>query len=85
MNGSSMDTIYLDDFLDGGIIREKSFSNKLSELDWEKYINKKVLIKGCTSAPVPTWAYLMISTRLSQHARKIVFGEKCAPIEIFSK
>ena len=80
-----MDTIYLDDFLDGGIIREKSFSNKLSELDWEKYIDKKVLIKGCTSAPVPTWAYLMIATRLSQHARKIVFGEKCAPIEIFSK
>tara|TARA_B100000945_G_C19875696_1_gene364864 strand:- start:170 stop:415 length:246 start_codon:yes stop_codon:yes gene_type:complete len=80
-----MDTIYLDDFLDEGIIREKSFKQKLSDLDWNSFQNKKVLIKGCTSAPVPTWAYLMISTNLSQYAKKIVFGEKCSPIEIYSK
>ena len=32
-----METILLDDFLDGGIIREKSFRQMVDELDFEKY------------------------------------------------
>ena len=52
-----METIYLDDFLDEGIIREKSFRQTVSEINWNDYNAKRVMIKGCTSVPVPTWAY----------------------------
>ena len=48
-------------------------------------VNKKVLIKGCASAPVPTWAYLIIATYLSQHAKTIYYGESCNLITIFQK
>ncbi|GIS72047.1 MAG: hypothetical protein CM1200mP10_16240 [Candidatus Neomarinimicrobiota bacterium] len=55
-----METIYLDDFLDEGIIREKSFRQKVLEINWNDYNAKRVMIKGCTSVPVPTWAYLIL-------------------------
>ena len=32
-----METIYLDDFLDNGIIREKSFRKKVSAINWKDY------------------------------------------------
>ena len=63
-----METIYLDDFLDNGIIREKSFRKKVSAINWKDYNSKRVMIKGCTSVPVPTWAYLILTAELSQFA-----------------
>ena len=39
-----METIQLDDFLDGGIIREKSFREMVSKIDYSLYQNKKVII-----------------------------------------
>ena len=54
-----METILLDDFLDNGIIREKSFREMVDKLDLDQYKDKKVIIKGCASVTVPTWAYLI--------------------------
>lgn len=79
-----METIHLDDFLDNQIIREKIFRDKVSKTDWEKYTNKKVLIKGCSKSPVPTWAYMIISTKLIKYAKSIYFGESCSAIKIYS-
>ncbi len=55
-----METIILDDFLEGGIIRERSFRQQVRELDLDQFQDKKVIIKGCASVTVPTWAYLII-------------------------
>ena len=68
-----METIYLDDFLDDGIIKEKSFREKVSAINWQDYNSKRVMIKGCTSVPVPTWAYLILTAQLSQFADDIVY------------
>ena len=43
-----METIYLNDFLDDGILREKIFREKVSNIDWSQYSDKRVLIKGCS-------------------------------------
>ena len=78
-------TIFLDDFLDGGIIREKSFRDMSDNINWNEYQDKKVLIKGCSSAPVPTWAYLILTAKLSQFAKEILYGEPCSAVKIFKK
>ena len=62
---------------------EKDFRDKINAVDWEIYKNKKVLIKGCSSAPVPTWAYLIITAQLSQKAKLILYGEPCSAFEIY--
>ena len=80
-----METIYLDNFLSNGILKEKSFRRLVSEINWSDYKEKRVLIKGCTSVPVPTWAYLIITAQLSQHAKHILYGEPCATVKIFTR
>ena len=80
-----METIYLDNFLSNGILKEKLFRQLVSEINWSDYKEKRVLIKGCTSVPVPTWAYLIITAQLSQHAKHILYGEPCATVKIFTR
>jgi len=78
-----METIYLDDFLDDGIIKENSFRKKINTYDWKKFKNKKVLIKGCSEVPIPTWAYLVITAELTRVASNIYYGESCSAVKIY--
>jgi len=80
-----MKTIQLDDFIDNGIIREKSFREKISKMDFKKFSNHKVIIKGCSNVHVPTWAYLIIVAKLAQVADKIYFGEPRYAVKIFNR
>ena len=48
-----MKTILLDDFLDDGIIREKSFRKMVKEHDMKQYDGEKVIIKGCAASLFP--------------------------------
>ncbi len=80
-----MKTILLDDFLDGGIIREKSFRKMVDELDFELFRDQKVIIKGCASVVVPTWAYLMLIAQLAQVADKIYYGEPRYAVKVFNR
>ena len=80
-----METILLDDFLDNGIIREKSFRKMVDDLDFKSYSNKKVIIKGCASVTVPTWAYLIIVARVAQVADKLYYGEPRHAVKVFDK
>ena len=80
-----MKNISLDDFLSEGIIKEKKFREKVNNVDWNKFAGKKVIIKGCAKVTVPTWAYLIITSKLSQYADRIYFGEPFSAVEIFKK
>ena len=80
-----METILLDDFVDGGIIREKSFRQKVAEMDFEQYRNQKVFIKGCADVMFPTWAYLILTARLAQVADKLYYGEPRYAVKIFNR
>ena len=80
-----METILLEDFLDEGIIKEKSFREKINLMDFSTFSNKKVIIKGCACVPVPTWAYLIIVANVAQVADKIYFGEPRHAVKIFNR
>ena len=80
-----METIFLDDFTSEGIIIEKKFRKKINKIDWKIYKDKKVLIKGCSKVPIPTWAYLIIATRLTPFAKLVLYGEPCSAFEIHKK
>ena len=80
-----METILLDDFIDDGIIREKSFREKINTMDFNKFADPKVIIKGCAGVTVPTWAYLILVAQLAQVADKIYFGEPRYAVKIFNR
>ena len=79
-----MKTILLDDFIDEGIIREKSFRKKIDTMNFNKFTDQKVIIKGCAGVTVPTWAYLILVAELAQVADKIYFGEPRYAVKIFN-
>ena len=80
-----METIYLDDFLNDGMLKEVGFRKKVNSIDWSTYKGKKVMIKGCSSVPVPTWSYLVITANLVDHAQQILYGEPCSAVKIFER
>jgi hypothetical protein len=80
-----METIYLNDFLDDGILKEKTFRKKVANINWSQYSDKRVLIKGCSEVPIPTWAYLILTAELAQFVKRIYFGELRSAIKIFIK
>jgi len=80
-----LETIRLDDFLSDGLIKEKPFREMVDKFDWSKYNDQRVIIKGCASVPVPTWAYLIVATKLVPYASHILYGEPCAAVKIFNK
>jgi len=80
-----MKTISMDDFLDGGLLREKSFRKQVAEIDWSQYKGDRVLVRGCAEVPVPTWAYLILTAQLAQFVDRIYFGELRSAVKIFIK
>ena len=80
-----METIFLNDFLDDGILKEKVFREKVATIDWSQYANKRVLIKGCSEVPIPTWAFLILTAQLAQYVERIYFGELRSAVKIFTR
>ncbi len=83
--GSKIITINFEDYLFQGILKEDYFRKKIEDLDWTIYSNKIVLIKGCASTPIPTWAYMILATKLTPYVNKILYGELCSAYEIYKK
>lgn len=57
------------------ILREKDFRLNVKQYDWSQYEGKNVAITCTVDAIVPTWAYMLISIKLTGIANKVVFGD----------
>ena len=61
------------------------FQKALNDVDWKRYYNNKVVIKGCSKVAVPASAYVEATNRLRPIASSIMFGEPCSTVPIFKK
>ncbi len=59
----------------GLILREKDFRQFVKEHDWAQYQGKNVALTCSADAIVPTWAYMLLTTRLESCANIVVFGD----------
>lgn len=64
------DTLFM-----GMVLREKDFRDWVKNHSWEDYSDCFVAIYCSTDAIVPTWAYMLIASKLSGIARDVVFGD----------
>lgn len=55
----------------------------LSKIDFSKYQDKAVILKGCSKKPVPESAYIMAAQKLQLFAKSIMYGEACSAVPIF--
>ncbi len=75
-DGAAVVELDISPFLTGGLVlREKDFRRHVSEHDWALYAGRHVAVYCAADAIVPTWAYLLIASKLDQ-ARSVVQGRK---------
>jgi len=56
------------------ILKEKDFRAFVKDCDWSQYHGKYVAITCSVDAIVPTWAYMLLVSKLEPHAKKVIFG-----------
>lgn len=64
-----------DQLFRGLILREKDFREYIAAENWENYRDAYVAVYCSTDAVIPTWAYMLVASKLQGIARKIVFGD----------
>ena len=67
----------LEPFLhEGLILREKDFRQHVKEHDWSQYEDKHVAIYCSTDAIIPTWAFMLMATKLDGVAHTVTQGRE---------
>ena len=61
------------------------FQERLKEVDWLKFKDSKVVIKGCSKVNVPIATYVDVTNRLRPHVSSIMYGEPCSTVPLFKK
>jgi len=61
------------------------YKNALAEIDVESFKGKRIVIKGCSTKPVPASAYTELARLLQPYAQSIMYGEPCSTVPIFKR
>ena len=63
-----------DNLFQGIILKEKDFRDFLKNNDWSVYSGQNVAIQCSADAIVPTWAYMLLITKIQPYANMVVYG-----------
>lgn len=58
------------------ILKEKDFREKVAALNAEDYADSYIYIYNSADAIVPLWAYFLLTAKLTESAKKIVYGNR---------
>ena len=58
------------------ILKEKDFREKVASINTEEYTDSYIYIYNSADAIVPLWAYFLITAKLTDSAKKIVYGKR---------
>jgi hypothetical protein len=64
-----------DNLFHGLMLREKDFRAFVKDHAWSQYAGKNVAIICSTDAIVPTWAYMLLASKLQPFVNRYVFGD----------
>ncbi len=84
-SGKIFDVIDIRGYLNGGPFKESEFRDSIRREDWGRFMDKRVLIKGCGKVPVPPWAFMLVLANLGNFPRIVAYGEECAPIVVYRR
>lgn len=75
----------MNEFMDNGVVSEKVFLERIARFDWESLRNRAVLVKGCGTAIIPPWAFMIVTARLTEVARRILYGNEHSSLPVFTR
>jgi hypothetical protein len=60
---------------EGLILKEKDVREFVKNENWSAYTGKYVAVYCSTDAIIPTWAFMLLASRIQPYAKKVVFGD----------
>ena len=64
-----------DHLFQGLILKEKDFREFVNNHNWNQYEGKYLAIHCTTDAVIPTWAYMLLASKLTPIAAEVFFGD----------
>ena len=61
------------------------YQDILSKIDYSNYLDKSIILKGCSKKPVPESAYILAIQHLQPIAKSIMYGEACSAVPLFKR
>lgn len=61
------------------------YQQVIESLDLSAYKDKPVIIKGCSDKPVPSNAYLLITSKLQPIVKSLMYGEACSSVPLYKR
>ncbi len=59
---------------EGLFLKEKEFRYSVINHDWSRYKNSYVHVHCSSEAIIPTWAYMLVSSRLENFTKNVIVG-----------
>lgn len=61
------------------------YKKVIESIDASQYKDQRIVIKGCGTKPVPSFAYAVVTKVLKPYAQSIMFGEPCSTVPVFKR
>jgi hypothetical protein len=62
-----------------------AFLDNLERMDWDRYRDAKVVVKGCGDVQIPESVFVEVTSRLRGVAASIMYGEPCSTVPLFKR
>lgn len=66
------------------IIREQ-FTAAINAIDYSAYEDERLVVKGCGDIYIPESAFVTFTSKLSQVAKSIMYGEPCSTVPVYKR
>lgn len=66
------------------IIRDQ-YNLAINTIDYSSYQDERVVVKGCGDIYIPESAFVTFTSKLSQVAKSIMYGEPCSTVPVFKR
>ena len=61
------------------------FSDLLTDLDYSRFKDRPVIVKGCGKYPIPDSVVVDFAVKLQAYAKNIMFGEACSAVPLYKR
>lgn len=80
---------FAEDIFEGSTetMRFELYRRTLDTVDWSRYQDKFVILKGCSGKekPVPEGVYLYATKKLLPFVKKLMYGEACSNVPVYRR